>query len=198
MFTHVSRRCSGSSLSLEVKRQLFHLVLISLWGVPIYYFPFWVNALLFAVVLVVNLLVVLKVRPFLTLFGFLIKELERERNLERPGIQSLYANLGILTAYLLFGKLALVGVFTLAVGDSVSTLAGKLLGRHPLFYNPRKTWEGCAAFFLSVFAVLTPFLGVSAALLIASISALLESLNHSMDDNLLIPITATAVAYLLW
>jgi len=197
MFTHASRRCSGSDLSLEVKRQIFHLVLISLWAVPIYYFPFWVNLLIFSVVLVVNLLVVLKVHPFHTLFGFLIEQLERERNREHPGIQSLYANLGILTAYLLFGKLALVGVFTLAVGDSVSTLAGKLTGRHPLFYNRRKTWEGCGAFFLSTFAVLSPFLGVSAALLIASLSALLESVDHGIDDNLLIPVTATAVAYLL-
>ena len=197
MFTPASRRCSEDSLRLEIRRQIFHLTLISLWVVPVYLFPFRVNLLIFGIVILVNLLVVLRVSPFYDLFSFLIDLLERKKNLRFPGIQSLYANLGIMTAYLLFEKLAVVGIVTLAVGDSLSTLAGKAVGRHPLFYNGEKTWEGCVAFFLSSFAVLSFLTDIRSALLVASLSALLESVRFPLDDNFLIPVSATALVYLL-
>jgi len=141
--------------------------------------------------------VVFKVSPFYNLFSFLVDLLEREKNLRFPGIQSLYANLGIMIAYLLFGKLAVVGIVTLAVGDSLSTLAGKIWGKHPLFYNREKTWEGCVAFFLSTFGVLIFLADLRSALLVASVSALLESARLPVDDNFLIPVSATALVYLL-
>jgi len=118
MSIHGSRKCSESSLQLELRRQIFHLVLISLWGIPVLFFPFPLTLMVFSAVLAVNLFVVLRVPFFLKLFNKLIELLEREKNLRFPGIQSLYANLGIFLAYLLFGKLSITGVAVLAVGDS--------------------------------------------------------------------------------
>jgi dolichol kinase len=199
MFTQGSERCSGKdSTALEVRRQLFHLFLILLWCVPVYYFPLEFNLLLFVLVIVVNFIVVVKFGPFLRLFSPLIAYLERKENLEKPGIQALYANLGIFISYILFGKLSIAGIVVLSVGDSLSTLAGKLAGKHSLFFNREKTWEGTLAFFLTTYSVLIPFLDVREALLLSSAGSLLESVPAPLDDNLTLPITVSALLYLVW
>ena len=191
------RYSDRGDLVLEVKRQLFHLLLILLWCIPIYYLPRHLVLGLFFLVIFMNLLVVLRFGFILRIFSPIIEQLERDRNLSRPGIQALYANLGVFISYLIFGKLSLVGVVVLAVGDSLSTLTGKLLGRHRLFLNNSKTWEGTLSFFLSVYCVLLTFLPLQSALLVALLSSLLESAEPPPDDNLLIPVFATALVYLV-
>ncbi|WP_457601433.1 diacylglycerol/polyprenol kinase family protein [Hydrogenivirga sp.] len=191
-------RSSGrDDLTLELRRQLFHLFLISIWVAPIHFLPRCVTLLLFAGVIALNLLVVYRYEPAARLFSLLIEKLERKGNLERPGVQALYANLGILLSFLLFGKLSVVGVVVLAVGDSVSTLVGKFLGRRKLFFNPEKSWEGTLSFFVSVYGVLTLWLGFEEALIVALFSSLTEALRQPLDDNLSVPLVASALIYLV-
>ena len=197
MSTQGSRRSSGSDL-LEIKRQIFHLVLISLWVVPILFMPFWVTLSLMILVVVLNLLVVLKTGPVFKLFRPLVYLLEREENLERPGIQALYANLGVLISFLLFGKLSAFGVLILAVGDSLSTLVGRSFGRNPIFFNTSKSWEGTMAFFLSTYFVTLPFLSLEDALLLGLVTSLTEAFRTGLDDNLTLPIVGSLVVYLVW
>ncbi len=197
MSTPGSGRSSGSN-HLEIKRQVFHLALLSLWAVPIVYAPTWLTLTLMVLVVLINTLVVFKVKPLLKVFAFLIDHLERERNLDRPGIQSLYANIGVLTAYIVFGKIALYGVLVLAVGDSLSTLVGKTFGRSPIFFNTSKSWEGTVAFFLGTYTVLSLLIEFRDALLISSICSLIEAVRIKIDDNLLLPLAGSFLAYLIW
>lgn len=198
MFTPESERYSDrDELSLEIKRQVFHLFLILLWCVPINYFPYQLTLLIFSTVIAVNLLVVYRYEPLAGLFHRFIVELEREKNLSRPGIQALYANLGIFLSYILFGKLSLLGVVILAVGDSFSTLIGKVFGRHELFFNPEKTWEGTLSFFLSVYIVLLLWVGFEKALLFSCIASIVEAMRLKVDDNFLVPVIVTSLAYLM-
>ncbi len=199
MSTRGSERYSeNEDLWLELKRQTFHLILISLWVLPIHLFPRNVTFLTFVLVLGLNLLVLFRVKPFYGAFLFLIVHLERKKNLDRPGIQALYANLGIFTSYLLFGELSTIGVLVLAVGDSLSTLVGKLLGKTPIFFNPNKSWEGTLSFFLGTFPVLCLLSDPRGALTVSVLSALTEALPLTVDDNLTLPVTATFLAYLVW
>jgi len=199
MYTQESKRYSGTEdLILEVKRQIFHLLLISLWLVPILLFPYPLTLLTFLLILGLNLAVVFKIRPFHNLFSFLIEHLERERNIERPGIQAFYANLGIFISFLLFGKMSMFGVVVLSVGDSMSTLIGRLFGKHRIFFNPSKSWEGTLAFFLGSFVALSFITDHKTALLLSSVTALLEAMDLKLDDNLLIPLFVSSLAYIVW
>lgn len=140
---------------------------------------------------------VFRIEPIYGLFRLLIYNLEREKNLERPGIQALYANLGIFVSFLLFGKLSLFGVLVLSVGDSLSTLIGKLFGKSEIFFNTSKSWEGSLAFFLGSFLVLSLITDLRTALMVSALCALLEAMDTKLDDNLLIPIFASLLVYLV-
>ena len=183
--------------ALEVRRQIFHLLGISSWCVPILLFPQSLTLCLMVVVITMNAFVVLRLGPFLRIFGSIIRCFERERNVRKPGIQAFYANSGVFLAFLFFGELSVVGVLVLSVGDALSTLTGRLFGKTPSILNPSKTWEGTLAFFVGTFFVLLPLLGTEASLLISSLSSLAEALDLRIDDNFLLPLFATALTYLV-
>lgn len=103
----------------------------------------------------------------------------------------------ILLTILTFPKpLALVAIYVLAIADPLSAVVGIRFGRTRVV--PEKTVEGSAAFLLAAFlvilgvfretAVIAPGRVVSAALLLALLSAVFEMLPLRIDDNLTIPL----------
>ncbi len=183
--------------SLELRRKLFHIVSLLLWIPPLVYLPGWLLTFIFVVVIFLNTLVVFRVNLLQKLFKPLIENLERERNLSSPGIQALYANLGIFISYLLFGNgAAVVGTVVLAVGDGFSGLVGYYLGRHRLFYNPQKTLEGQVSFLVSSVLALSFLMDYSKALLIATATSFLEGFPLRWDDNLTLPLFGSCIYYL--
>ena len=106
--------------------------------------------------------------------------------------------LGAFIALQLFGPLpAAAGIAVLALGDSASTIVGKIYGTHKLPWSSRKTWEGSTAFFLFAFFPLY-FMLPQQALIIAFLATLTEMIpNTHVDDNITIPnIVAALVHYL--
>jgi len=182
---------------LELKRKLFHLVAVSSLALPVYLFPFWLNFLLFSTAVVLNYLLVKRNPLLMKVLGILVKHLEREKNLDRPGIQSLYLLSGVFLSYILFGEDSVFGIITLAVGDALSGLVGYYLGRRKLFHNPRKTLEGSLAFFLSSFLVLNFLTYPLEAFLVALTGTIVESLPGKLDDNFTVPLSSSLVAYLV-
>ncbi len=176
---------------LELRRKFFHLFSILSLALFILLLPFWANVLFFSAAIAVNFLLVRRNKLLLRLFWPFLRAFERERNLSRPGIQSLYALLGVFISYLLFGEGSLYGVLVLGVGDAFSGVVGYYLGKHPLPYNPAKTLEGSLAFLLSSFLVLLPFTGWTTALVVSVLCSLAESLPLPLDDNLYIPLLAS-------
>jgi len=181
---------------LEFRRKLFHFFSLLSLALFVLFLPFWANVLFFSVAIVINYLLVKRQKKLLGLLSPLIYALERERNLSRPGIQSLYALLGIFISYLLFGEGSLYGILVLAVGDAFSGLVGYYMGKHPLPYNPRKTAEGSLAFFISSFLALLPFTDMYTALFVSLTCALAESLPLPFDDNFYIPLLASSLMFL--
>lgn len=118
----------------------------------------------------------------------LVYTLERDKNYSKPGIQALWANLGIFLSLLIFGRdPAMVSTVVLAVGDASASVVGLKYGKRR-FGN--KSLEGSLAFLLSTFMVLLPFVGFWKALSVALISAMVEAMPFKLDDNFTVPLTA--------
>ncbi len=181
---------------LETRRKVFHLFALSLWLLPLNYFPSIITLLIFVLVIGLNLITVLGVgKERLAFYYRFVYKLEREKNYSRPGIQALWANLGIFMVFLLFGKEpAMVSVVVLAVGDAFASVVGIRYGKTKV---GNKSLEGTIAFLLSTFLVLLPFLGLWKAFLICSFSAIVEALPISVDDNLSVPLVAGVLYYML-
>ncbi len=181
---------------LEIRRKVFHLLTISLWLIPLLTLQRKVMLFLFLVVIALNLIVVFKVgiNRFKALYNFVFY-LERERNIEKPSIQALWANVGIFLSFLLFGSLcASAGVVLLAVGDAFAGLVGMIMGRTRIF---GKSLEGFFAFFLSSFLALLLLLDVKRALIVSFFGAIVELLPLKLDDNFLVPLCGSLICFLL-
>jgi uncharacterized protein (TIGR00297 family) len=106
----------------------------------------------------------------------------------------------VLALILLFHEhleIAAAAWVIMAAGDSAAGALGRVFGRHPLPWNPRKTAEGTAAFTLAAGAAATGILfwmgrdAWEAFLLAAPTAACaagVESLPWRLDDNLTVPL----------
>ena len=97
---------------------------------------------------------------------------------------------GIIAAAVLWNETAAsVGIFALAFGDGLASLAGKTFGKIQVPYTHGKTVEGSltcfAAIFSSTFFVTND---CRIALLVAIVGALIEVLPLKDFDNLIIPV----------
>ncbi|MDR2048765.1 MAG: SEC59/DGK1/VTE5 family protein [Treponema sp.] len=105
---------------------------------------------------------------------------------------------GAFISLLVFPPVAAsVAVYTLAVGDSVSSLAGKFFGRWRPAFLCGKSVEGSLACFTAVFLCSWPVSGSPFAALIAALAATVaEALPLKDWDNIIIPL-ATGFAFWL-
>lgn len=106
---------------------------------------------------------------------------------------------GVLTTLSFFPfKHALIGVITLAVGDSVASLVGlSSKWRHPIPYNTSKSFEGTLAGIASAFLVCCLFTNPVDSMVGCVAGMLVESLSLKLNDNVTIPISAATVVYAL-
>ena len=107
---------------------------------------------------------------------------------------------------------ALAALAMLGLGDGMSAMVGKMIGKHKLRYNPDKSWEGSLAGFLggSLGALVVtawyyaeagleyPMLAiVPVAVAGALAAAIVESLPQ-WEDNVSVPIVSAGTMMLLW
>ena len=97
---------------------------------------------------------------------------------------------GIVAAALLWNEVAAsVGIFALAFGDGLASLAGKTFGKIRVPYTHGKTVEGSLTCFAAIFSstfFITP--DTLIALSVAASGAFIEVLPLKDFDNLLIPV----------
>lgn len=104
---------------------------------------------------------------------------------------------GIVASALLWNETAAaVGIFALAFGDGLASLAGKTFGKIRVPYTRGKTVEGSltcfAAIFASTFWVTN---NCELALLVATAGALIEVLPLKDFDNLFIPVLLGGIVF---
>ncbi|MFC1801369.1 diacylglycerol/polyprenol kinase family protein [Nanoarchaeota archaeon] len=188
---------------LEIKRQLWHL-LGGLGLVALIYFDlvnFWYLLIGFFGVAV--LFIVYQKFWKIPVLRFFIENLERKNNLEKyPGMGSLLFLLSAVIVVGLFPKeIAMAGLVILAFGDSIPVLFGGY-GRIQYFHNKKKTWEGILMGIVLSALAARLFVAWYEAWIAAAVVMLIEGFDlkifgWKLDDNLMIPILAGLIIYLL-
>ena len=107
--------------------------------------------------------------------------------------------LGIVFAALVLPlQCAKIGIFALAFGDGLASLAGKLFGRVKIPHTGGKTLEGSLTCFAAVFLSTYIVTGLSVvSLIIALVAMLIEVLPLGDWDNMIIPTCTGGVFWLL-
>jgi len=107
--------------------------------------------------------------------------------------------LGVLFALILFPpEAARIGIFALAFGDGIASLAGKMYGRIQIPFMQGKTVAGSSACFAAVYlSTLLVTHDPVKALLVATVGMILEVLPIRDYDNLIIPVCISAFMCLL-
>lgn len=133
----------------------------------------------------------------------------RENELESSTFVGPILFWGILVIMFLFLDLevAMVGVWTSAIGDAFAAIVGTEVGKHKIPYNKRKSFEGSFALFITAFIgnylilLMDPpmFYNVLILSLIASIAgAILESLPGSyLLDEITVPLIPAVMIQIL-
>ena len=126
----------------------------------------------------------------LWIFSDLVAQFDRNDRL--PGKGALMFGVSALVCVILFPvAIAVPAIVTLAVLDSVTTIAGQAFGRHRIYNG--KSFEGTTAGIIVTTIVLLVFMSLPGALAVAVLAGIIE-LVSPVDDNLVIPV---AVAVLL-
>ncbi len=85
-------------------------------------------------------------------------------------------------------------MLVLAFADPAASVVGRLWGRRRL---GKGTWEGTTVFFLVAVIVLTPVVGLQAALVGGAAAAVFEVVPSGIDDNLLVPLVTAGALWLV-
>ena len=104
--------------------------------------------------------------------------------------------LGVLVTALIWkGDAARIGIYALAFGDGLASLAGKLFGRMTIPFTRGKTVIGSLMCFVAVFcSAYAVCKDVWITLILASVAMLVELMPLKDFDNLVIPVVIGALA----
>lgn len=193
-------------MELEIKRQIAHalgvftILLIQIFGK-------WYGALIMLLISVAFLILgeyrknrekykLLKIKPLDEFEDILENEFKTyERKEELPFHGAIMFYVGCFLVTILFQpSIAIASIAVLALSDSLSTLIGHFFGKHRLFINKKKSWEGSLIFFVTTFMILLFFIDPIKALMIAILVTFVEMLPK-IDDNLTVPL---ATGFLMW
>ncbi len=106
--------------------------------------------------------------------------------------------IGALSALLLYPHpAAAVGIYALAFGDGLSSLAGKIIGGPKIPFTGGKTFSGSLTGFLAVFLAAMFFSdNLVTIFVIAAGASLLEAMPSKDMDNIIIPVGTGLIAYI--
>jgi dolichol kinase/membrane-associated phospholipid phosphatase len=118
---------------------------------------------------------------------------------EFPGKGAFFLVLGSFLALILFERnIAYAAIAIMAVGDSISTIAGVYIGKFRSFTNPHKHLEGTVlAIIFSTIAAFTfvdfekAFLASTGAMIFETLT--IQKIDKYLDDNVLIPLIAGTI-----
>ena len=189
-------------MDLETKRQLIHMSGVGLAFYVVYAGLYLaVSTFLFLVVAGLIISYGYKKGVRFPVISTIVDSTEREGIIEKfPGKGALTFFFGSLLVLLLFGSdlnVAAAAIIILALGDSFSTLVGKRYGRHKLFYSREKSVEGSVGGFVPAFLGALIFVSPQIALVGAVVGMAAESLPAKIEDNIIIPLAAGLVMFLL-
>ncbi len=191
----------GKSLpAMELRRKLFHVVLGTVFIMVLSAFSDLMYGALVLFLMGFSLSVYHSRRPVRAV-GSILVHFDREGD-QLPGMGIITFFLGALLAWMIFPlEIAIVGVAVMTYGDPMASVIGMTFGSHPCPYNKKKTFEGTAAFIIASSLALLPIAGAPIAITGSLGGAIIESLRHPkgslINDNVTIPLGASAAAYVV-
>lgn len=198
-YRKISQTATVEDLLKEFFRKTIHLCAALV--------PFFASQDLHATVMALSIMtIVYSISEYLRLSGFHLPVISRitayasrRRDEGRFVLGPVTMVIGIIAALLLFPRQpATVGIFALAFGDGIASLAGKLFGRVHIPHTRGKTLEGSIACFAAVYAssIIVMKNPVEAGI-VAGAAMCIEMLPIRDYDNVLIPVAIGFVACLL-
>ncbi len=187
---------------MEIRRNVFHLI-IGLLIVLLVYLDL-LTPFLIGIIILIGLLVSLITRKYkLPGIDWFLKTFDREEDIKQiPGKGIIFMFVGAFIAVFFFPKdIALAAVIILALGDSVSRLVGPFgYLKHP--FHSEKFLEGviAGAFAATLGAMFfVPFVQAFFASVVAMLieGVDLEIKKIRVDDNLMIPVVAGGIMWLI-
>ncbi|MDD5112249.1 MAG: hypothetical protein PHG85_06875 [Candidatus Altiarchaeota archaeon] len=192
-----------SERTLELRRQLFHLVLGSAIAAAVWMLkPVYGNLILLPLISAIALLLAIpKIAPDLTVSNHLLNHFERKSDMkEFPYKGAIYYGIGIIFPIILLRlELACVVILILSAGDSLSTIIGKFYGSHRI---GDKSVEGTLAFMAASLTASLIFLSFIGRIDLAQIAAVMTlagaliELQPVLNDNVAIPALLAILANL--
>lgn len=183
-----------SEHGLEIRRQLFHLILGSTIALAVWVLkPDYGNLILIPLFMATALLLAApKIAPKSVISSHLLTRFERKKDVEKfPYKGAIFYGVGIIFPIVLLPvELACVVILILSVGDAMSTLVGKFHGKHRI---GDKSVEGTLAFVLFGFIGSFLFLAITGRMdlvkevLWLNVAGALIELQGVVDDNLAVP-----------
>jgi dolichol kinase len=186
----------------ELKREVFHIIVGILFVIGIMYIP---HAQLIGIILLVFgfFLSIFATQFKIPLISKGLEIFERESDKNFPGKGVLFFFAGALLSLQLFSRnIALASILILTFGDPIAHFVGANFGKINSQMNRNKNLEGTlagiavggifASFFVPVFPA---FIGASIAMIIELVGVKIG--REKIDDNLLIPLIAGLVIYLI-
>ena len=187
---------------LEVKRQLMH-IFVGVVMVLLLYFNL-LNALILLIIVIAGFILSFLSRKFkIPIIYSFLKNFDRKGDIQKfPGKGLVFYVLGSFLAVLFFPReIAMASIIILALGDSVSRLVGPYgYLRHP--FHSEKFLEGVIAGAFAATLGAMFFVNFVQAFFASSITMLIEGIdleikNFKVDDNLMIPVVAGFVIWLI-
>ena len=189
----------------ELFRKTLHFILLGAYCPFLFAFDTWWISAGLAVSLIVILYPVLMLAGLIPAFSSFVNERKKGEFKSSMVLALLTMVLSISICWGIFGDklLTLACVYAWGVGDAFAALIGKRFGKHKIklpLADPRKSWEGSAAMFLSaVLSVLIVLLargglGFGACLLISLLAAAATTYVELITKDGLDTITCPAVA----
>ena len=192
----------------ELFRKILHFILLGAYFPFLFGFRTWWIVVGFIVGLIVLFYPVLALAGRIRAFSVFVNERKKGEFKSSMILALAAAATSITICWGLLGDklLTFACVYAWGIGDAFAALIGKRFGRHKIklpFADPRKSWEGSAAMFLSaVLSVTTVLLirggtGLGACLLIALLAAAVttyvELCTKNGLDTITCPLAAMAV-----
>ena len=189
---------------MEVRRQALHTIIGLALAVFVWeYTQLWYVILIIAAAGLGLSYAIKSVSSLRKLAVGLLELVERKEELKKfPGKGAIMLFIGAGITAAIFRKEAVAGIAILAVGDSISPLAGRLFGRtnHKWIFARKKTWEGTVAGFVFASAAAAFFMPIWTAIIAATAGMAVEAINvrilgRKVDDNLTVPVVAAAAIW---
>ena len=189
----------------ELFRKILHFILLGAYFPFLFAFKTWWHSVSLAAALILILYPVLALAGKIPAFSAFVNERKQGEFKSSMVLALLTMVFSISICWGFFGDrlLTLACVYAWGIGDAFAALIGKQFGKHKIklpFADPRKSWEGSAAMFLSaVISVLAVLLArggltLGSCLLISLLAAAATTYVELCTKDGLDTITCPAVA----